>query len=432
MEKDFFRKFFQVSSSKAVLALVILLSVQAAASNYKFQFSRGPIKKGYIMVDKQTIYDHNCTYGYDLNTIPEGGKPFFFSVDLPEGNYRIEVTLGYKNSATCTTVKSESRRLMLQNIKTIKGKYITRSFIVNLRNTKIGEIDSVRIKKREIGKLDWDNKLTLEFNGSNPSIVSLKIEKANIPTVFLAGNSTMVDQDDEPWCGWGQILPRFFIPEIAVANYAESGEAANTFVSSKRFAKLLTKMKKGDYLFIEFGHNDQKQKGENVGPYTSFKKNLKYLIDETKKKGGIPILVTPMHRRRFDENGKIINTHGNYPDAVRQTAKEENISLIELNNMSQILYEAWGDEASKKAFVHYPAGTYPNQTESLADNTHFNSYGGYEICKCILKEIVDNNLPLKKYIVSDYKNFDPAHPDDVNKFNIPSTPFSSSIKPDGN
>lgn len=408
-------------------------AMQAQPINYKFDFTASKTKNGFIPITSQSVYGNDLRYGYDLSTFPDGDKPFFFSVDVPEGNYRVKVVLGSKETASNTTVKAESRRLMLENNKTKKGEFVTRTFSVNIRNTKIGDLDSVRIKEREIGKLIWDNKLTLEFNGENPSVKSIEIASANnLITLFLAGNSTVVDQDLEPWCGWGQAFTRFFSSEVAVANYAESGEAANTFVSSKRFDKLMTKIKKGDYLFIEFGHNDQKQKTEGKGPYTSYKSDLKYLVDQARAKGAKPVLITSMHRRSFDAEAKIINTHGEYPNAVRLLAKEENVPLIDLNNMSKQLYEAWGIEGSKRAFVHYSANTFADQKEALADNTHFNFYGGYEIAKCVLKGIIDINLPIKKYIVKDYKAFDPASPDDVDTFNIPPTPFASTLKPDGN
>jgi len=332
-------KFLRLKS--LLLFPILLLTLHINAREYKFYFGKNT-RQGYQTVDNSIIFGDKSKFGYDLNTVPKGNDPYFFSVNLPEGNYKVTVLLGNKDESTITTVRAESRRLMLENIETTPGKFVSRSFIVNIRNTKIGDSDSVRIKKREIGKLDWDNKLTLEINGKRPSLVEMVIEDVNVPTLFLAGNSTVVDQDEEPWCAWGQILPRFLKPQIAVANYAESGEAANTFIASKRLAKLLTKMQKGDYLFIEFGHNDQKQKGENIGPYTSFKKNLKYFIDETRKKGGIPVLVTPVNRRNFDETGRVINTLGDYPDAMKQLAKEENVMLIDLNGMSKILYEAWG------------------------------------------------------------------------------------------
>jgi lysophospholipase L1-like esterase len=418
----------------SILCLSLLFSLSCTTGknkNYQFYFGEGN-KKGFVKITEQTIYGVNSPYGYDLDSTPAGNDPFFFSIDLPEGNYKVTVTLGDRDQSTNTTIKSESRRLMLENIDVPKGETASKSFIVNIRNTKIGEKDSVRIKPREIGKLNWDDKLTIEVNGIQAGLQTMVIESVSVPTVFLAGNSTVVDQDNEPWCGWGQMLPRFLKPAIAVANYAESGEAGNSFISAKRFAKILSQMKEGDYLMIEFGHNDQKQKGENRGPYTSYKESLKYMIDETRRKGATPILITPMHRRRFDDNNRVINTLGEYPDAMRQLAEEEDVMLIDLNNMSKVLYEAWGPEESKKAFVHYPAGTFPGQTETLEDNTHFNAYGGYQLCKCVLKGLIENESPLKEYIVEDYGRFDPAQPDDIDNFLIPPTPFYSVIKPDGN
>lgn len=420
---------------KSVLIIVLCLFgilSSTKAVDYKFNLAGDKHQKGFTTIAPDHMYTEGG-YGYDLGTLPKGGKPFFFSVDVPEGNYLVKVVLGSKDASSNTTVKSESRRVMLKNIPTEKGEFVTHEFAVNIRNTKISENESVKIKPREIGKLIWDNKLTLEFNGDNPSVQSIEIKSAdNLVTLFLAGNSTVVDEANEPWCGWGQVFPLFFTSKVAIANYAESGEAANTFVSSKRFTKLLTKIKKGDYLFIEFGHNDQKQKGEGKGPYTSYKSDLKYLVDEARKKGANPVLVTSMHRRSFDENGKVINTHGEYPNAVRLLAKEENVPLIDLNNMSKTLYEAWGVEGSKKAFVHYAAGTFPDQEKALEDNTHFNPYGGYQIARCIIKGIIEANLPIEKYIKKEYRNYNPACPDAFETFHIPLTPFSSTVKPDGN
>lgn len=122
-----------------------------------------------------------------------------------------------------------------------------------------------------------------------------------------------------------------------------------------------------------------KQKGEGVGAFTSYKKDLKYFIAEVKKKGGIPVLVTSMQRRSFDNAGNINETLGDYPEAVRQTAKEESVALIDLNAMSKTMYEAWGPQESIKAFLHFPANTFPGQTGALSDNTHFTPFGAYQI-----------------------------------------------------
>ena len=162
------------------LLLVYSFSMQALAVDFKFYFNEQAAKKGFVKVTEKTIYGANSAYGYDLNTIQNGKDAFFFSVDLPEGNYNVKFILGSEYFETITTVKSESRRLMLENIKTPKGKFMKREITVNLRNTKIGTNDSVRIKAREIGKLNWDNKLTLEINGINPSLARLEITPANI------------------------------------------------------------------------------------------------------------------------------------------------------------------------------------------------------------------------------------------------------------
>lgn len=408
-----------------------VLSTRAYAVNYKFYFGNKTHYKGYTKVDKSTIYGLDSEYGYDLQTVPRGNNPYFFSVILPEGNYKVTVTLGKNDSCSNTTIKSESRRLMLESVDTEKGEFVKNTFIVNVRNKRIGNNDSVKIKKREIGKLNWDNKLTLEINGKYPGLEKLEIESVSVPTIFLAGNSTVVDQDDEPWCGWGQVLPRFLKPTIAVANYAESGESARSFISSRRLAKILTKIKKDDYLFIEFGHNDQKHTGDKVGPYTSYYENLEYFIDKTREKGATPVLITPVNRRSFDNNEQIINTLGEYPNAMRKLAKEKNVMLIDLNKMTKVLYEAWGPEDSKKAFVHYPVGSFPNQVNVLEDNTHFNMYGGYQICKCVVKGLIENDSLLKDYIVEDFNCFNPEKPDSQTEFYIPSTPFHSLTKPEG-
>ena len=217
-----------------------------------------------------------------------------------------------------------------------------------------------------------------------------------------------------------------------MANYAESGEAANTFVSAGRLKKLLTKIKPGDYVFVEFGHNDQKQKGPNDGPWLSYTTNMRRYVTETRAHGGIPVFVTSMNRRNFDSDGKVVNTLGEYPDAVRKLASDEKVALIDLNAMSKVLYEAWGPEESVKAFVHYPANTFPNQPKALADNTHFNSYGGYELAKCILEGIKKALPELAAHIRPDFTGFDPAHPDPVATFSMPMSPFVEVEKPDGN
>ena len=249
----------------------------------------------------------------------------------------------------------------------------------------------------------------------------------------MAGNSTVVDQDREPWAAWGQMFPAFFEPKnICIANYAESGETLKAFKGERRLQKIWSMAKPGDYLFIEFTHNDQKPGGNFLDPFTTYKSTLKEWIAEARTRKIIPVLVTSMHRRSFDSAGHIINTLLDYPEAVRQTAKEENVALIDLNAMSKILYEAWGPERSIKAFVHYPANTFPGQDKELKDNTHFSPYGAYELARCVVQAVKDQQLPFAKYLKKDIATFNPAKPDALEKWYWPSSAIMSSAKPDGN
>lgn len=417
------------------LASLFLVNV-AYAQSYQFDFSeKKKVEKGVIQISSDSIYPCEGGYGYDFLPAPvkKSNEPFFFSVDVPDGNYLVTVTLGNARKGGSTTVRAESRRLFLENISTRKGEFLTYRFTVNKRNTIISDGEKVQIKEREKNKLNWDDKLTFEFNGDAPCLASLKIEPVNdVVTVFLAGNSTVVDQDNEPWASWGQMIPRFFDEHVCFANYAESGERADTFIKAGRLKKALTQMKEGDYMFIEFGHNDQKLKGPGKGAYYSFASNLKYFVDVVRAKGGIPVFVTPTQRRSFDNSGKIQETHEDYPDAMRWVAQREGVQVIELHDMTRVFYEAMGVEPSKKAFVHYPAGTYPNQTKALADNTHFNPYGAYEIAKCVIEGIKQLNLPWVKYLRDDYHPFNPASPDKVDTFKWNESPFTEIEKPDGN
>ena len=408
-----------------LLSLLVLAAVSTKAQNLPQTFK----------LADSPCYSEKNGYGFDrVDTTPKDSKaPFYFSVRVPDGNYRVTVRLGSKKRAGNTTVRAESRRLFVENLPTKKGEFIEEAFIVNKRSPRISATEFVKIKDREINKLDWDDRLTIEINGDAPVCESIRVEAADssIPTIFLCGNSTVVDQENEPWASWGQMIPRFFNSGIAIANHAESGESANTFIAAKRLKKVLSEMKKGDYLMVEFGHNDQKQKGPGKGAYYSFMTNLKTFIDEVRAKGGQPILLTPTRRRKFDKEGRTVNTHDEYPDAVRWIAAKENVPLIELNNMTGTLYEALGEEESKKAFVHYPMGSFPGQTKELADNTHFNPYGAYQIAKCVIEGIKKATPELAKYLKTDIP-YDPAKPDNIESFHWCPAPFCAMEKPDGN
>jgi len=241
-----------------------------------------------------------------------------------EGNYRVTVKLGSATAATVTTAKAELRRLMLERVRTKPGEFVTRSFIVNVRRPQIAGGGEVRLKDRERTSeaRAWDDQLTLEFTDEHTGVVSFDIAKADVPTIYIAGDSTSTDQPAEPFNSWGQMLTRFFDDRIAVANHGESGESLKSFIGEHRLAKIMSVIKPGDWLFIQMGHNDQKERGEGVGAFTTYKADLKRFIAEARAHGATPVLITPMNRLTFDDSGHITNSLGDYPAAVRQTAAE--------------------------------------------------------------------------------------------------------------
>jgi len=375
----------------------------------------------------------DTTAGFDLHTSPEveakscsSDKPFFFSVALPEGSYRVKIVLGGDREST-TTVWAEARRLMLEKISAGAKGSVTRSFDTNIRVPPINgdAAHHVRLKPREVGNLDWDSKLTLEFNGEHPSVRSITIEPVKEPTIYLAGDSTVVDQDVEPWAAWGQMLPRFFRTGVVVANHAESGETIKSFVGEMRFDKVMSLIQPGDYLLMQFAHNDQKPGAVSIDEY---KKLLVEYIGKTRAKGATPVLVTSMNRRTFDADGKITNSLAGYPDAMREVAAEEHAALIDLHAMSKTLFEAMGPDGTLKAFMHFPANAFPNQTQAISDDTHFNTYGAYELARCVVRGIREDKLPVRKYLVKDVPDFDPARPDLRETFSLPATPIPPRIE----
>jgi len=385
-------------------------------------------------------------YGFDLNTVPtsfDGGscssvKPFFFSIGARDGNYRVTLVLGGPGSSIAT-VRAESRRLFVDQLSVKAGGSRRVVFVVNIRTPEInaaggspatGPFAQVRLKAREIGALDWDHRLTLEFNGDNPSVRSISIKPVDdVPTLYIAGDSTVVDQTKEPWAAWGQMLPSFFGSKIAIANEAESGETIRSFVSEHRLEKIMSTMRTGDYLMIQFGHNDQKPGAGYVPAATDFKTYLLQYIGETQAHGSTPILVTPMHRRDFDAEGKIVQTLGDYPEAMREVAKQKGLALIDLNALSKTLFEALGEEGTLHAFVHFPANTFPDQPEALADNTHFTSYGAYELARTIVQSMRDEKLPLARYLRPGIGPFDTLHPEAFSKWTLPPSPSYSTETP---
>jgi lysophospholipase L1-like esterase len=401
------------------LALVSLTGI-SAAQDWKFDFTAGKPSSSVIQVAPTNVYSSTDGWGFDLNfpvtNLPDGGvggnRPFFFSVRLPAGNYRVSATFGDLSGTTTNTVKAEARRLMLENLTTTRGEIVTRSFTVNTRSVSLSG-QKVRLKPRERTNevVTWDDKLTLEFNGARPVLRALEIAPAtNITTVFLAGDSTVCDQPLEPWNSWGQMLPRFFDDQVAVANYAESGESIVSSLGAHRFDKVFSLIQPGDFLFVQFGHNDMKDKATNA--LAIYRSNLRKIVAQTRAHGATPVLVTSMERKA----GVKAPTLAGYPDAVREVAREEGVALIDLNAASLQFYRALG----------------PDLDRAFQDGTHHNNYGSYELARCVVEGIRQNRLDLVRWLAADVPVFNPAKPDNVKTFHLPESPLGDNVKPEGN
>jgi lysophospholipase L1-like esterase len=435
----------------AVRVLLVILSVSFPISRlaekpvkgepttiYKFDFGPGKVAKGYTQVTAANVYSKERGFGFELgpkivcqdrpgkdalrSDFCTSEQPFYFSAAVPEGNYKVTVTLGDAEGETTTTVKAELRRLMLEHVQTARGHFVTRTFTVNVRTPKITGGGEVTLKDREKTSewWAWDEKLTLEFNDKSACVNAIEISKIEkLPTIYLLGDSTVCDQALEPYASWGQMLTRFFSDRAVVANHAESGESLRSSLAAHRLDKVLSTIKTGDYLLIQYGHNDEKERGAGVGAFTTYKADLKKFVSEARQRGAVPILITPMHRRTFDQSGKITNSHGDYPEAVRQAAREEKVPLIDLNAMSKTLYEVLGPE--KSAVLFKPG-----------DGTHHNNFGSYELAKCVVQGIRAVKPELARYLVKDLGPFDPAQPDVAESFKLPASPMSTNTRPLGN
>ena len=422
--------------------LMLAVAIAPAAAQKALTFTCGHGNRHAKVLAPDALYkpSDGREFGFDLVPPPAdfsanacaSDKPFFFSVRVPEGNYQVRLVLGSPRSST-VTVRAESRRLFVDQKPIPAGGAGTVLFNVDVRTDTIagagGPASRVKLKPREIGALDWDDKLTLEFNGEHPGFRSLSILPVNsVPTLYLAGDSTVVDQDKEPWAAWGQMLPVFFGPGIVVANEAESGETIRSFVGEHRLDKIVSTLKPGDFLMIQFAHNDQKQGTPEATRYTAF---LQQYVEAARVHGASVILVTSMNRRAFDANGTIEDTLGGYPQAMRAFAAEQHLPLVDLNSMSKTLFESMGPEGTLKAFVHYPANTFPGQDAELKDDTHFNSYGAYELARAVVQSMRTQNLSIARFLQPGIPPFDPAHPDPVDSVALPQSPLFSIERPYG-
>ena len=219
--------------------------------------------------------------------------------------------------------------------------------------------------------------------------------------IFMAGDSTMSVKETKafPETGWGMPFVYFWESEIEVVNRAKNGRSTKTFISEGLWKSITDQAEEGDYVFIQFGHNDEsKEKTERYTTPDEYKANLTKFVNEARTKKAIPILFTPVSRRKF-KDGNAVETHAEYTSLVKEVAKNLNVALIDLDAKSLELYQQMGEENSKLLFNQVAPGEHPNYPEGKIDNTHFNELGARKIAEIVLAELKNLNLDLTNHIV---------------------------------
>jgi len=214
--------------------------------------------------------------------------------------------------------------------------------------------------------------------------------------IFLAGDSTMSIKEEKtfPETGWGMPFVYFWDSTVTVVNKAKNGRSTKSFINEGLWQSIIDEVNKGDYVLIQFGHNDEVPTKKSYTTEDEFRNNLIKYISESRNKSAIPVLLTPVARRKFDSTGHIVGTHDLYSKIVRDIAKAENVPFIDLDKESQQLYQQMGAEVSKLLFLQLKPGEHPNYPEGKDDNTHFNELGARLVAQIVLKEIKKLNLEL--------------------------------------
>ena len=222
------------------------------------------------------------------------------------------------------------------------------------------------------------------------------------PTLFLTGDSTCANKplDDNPERGWGQLIPQYFTDEISLQNHAVNGRSTKSFINEHRWDTVLSRLQEGDYVMIQFGHNDEKLEDStrSAPAHTLYKENLIRFIKDTRSRGAYPILITPVMRRKFDEAGTFVDQHGDYPGVVKEVGALLNVPVIALHKSSEVLIVKEGVENYKRLFLNIPTNHFKNYKGKEEDNTHFSEYGAASMASLVCQGIKELKLPLANYL----------------------------------
>lgn len=222
-------------------------------------------------------------------------------------------------------------------------------------------------------------------------------------TIYLVGDSTMAnkpDPDNNPERGWGQMLPMFFNENVTIKNYAVNGRSTKSFIDEGKWEEVISQVKEGDYVFMQFGHNDQKDKDPRryTNPVTGYRYNLEKFVNETRNKSGTPVLFSSIVRRKFNEFATLVDTHGIYPLIVRQVANDLRIPFVDLQLKSEQLVNLLGKKKSKEIYLWVEPGIYSKYPDGKQDNTHFSKKGATMMAQLAVKGLIENRLNINRYL----------------------------------
>lgn len=234
-------------------------------------------------------------------------------------------------------------------------------------------------------------------------VVSALLLAQQKPTLFLIGDSTMANKenpDKNPEHGWGQVLPQFLTNGIEIQNHAVNGRSSKSFRTEGRWDQVEKQLKKGDFVIIQFGHNDQKIKDSTkfTNPYIQYRANLERYVNEARAKGATPVLMTSIVRRNFNENGVLIDTHKEYPLVVRMVANDLKVPFVDMQLLTEQMEIAYGPENSKKLHLYYKEGEDPYYPKGKEDDTHLSKLGAETVAKLAAKSLKALKIGLEKYI----------------------------------
>lgn len=218
--------------------------------------------------------------------------------------------------------------------------------------------------------------------------------------LWLIGDSTMANKDVKayPETGWGMPFANFFDSTVVVDNRAKNGRSTQSFIDEGLWKPVVENLKEGDYVFIQFGHNDEVPTKKTYTTEEQFKTNLIRYVNETRAKKAFAVLITPVARRKFDSTGHIVGTHEVYSEIVRSVARQLNVPLIDLDKKSQALLQQFGRDASKLLYNHLETGENPHYPEGKSDDTHFSELGARKMAEIVLTSVKELKLGLAEHI----------------------------------